>query len=74
MIVGEAKRVRVAVGCARIEQVRRRLVLAAAPEISNRFLFHCIVLVSVSILAEDARTGNTHGPLIGSIWDPSPET
>ena len=74
MIVGEAKRVRVAVGCARSEQVRRRLVLAAAPEFSKRFFFHCKVLVSVSLLAEDARTGKTHGPLMGSIWEPSPET
>ena len=66
---------RVAVGCARGEQIRRRLVLAAALEFSERFLFNCKNLIFVFFFfGEDARTSKTHGPLIDRIWDPSPET
>ena len=74
MVVGEAKHVRVAVGCARGEQIRRRLVLAAALEFSERLLFNCKILVFVSFFGENAQTSKTHGPLTDRIWDPSPET
>lgn len=74
MIVGETERVRVAVGSACSEQIRCRLVLTAALAFSKMFPLRRKGLVSASFEEEGHCTGKTYGPLMGRIWDPSPET
>ncbi len=74
MVVGEAERVRVAIGSARVEQVRCRLALTAVLDFNILYLLKRKNIVSASLVGEGARTGKTYGPLMGRIWDPLLET
>ena len=42
--------------------------------ISAKGSFHIAKFEYLYLLWETVRTGKTYGPLMGNIWDPSPDT